>query len=381
MAIHESFRIMLVEDSATSAELAKSWLEDGLGTEFILHRAEQLSSALELLQQKAVDLTILDLNLPDSLGLDTFRAIYTQDRNVPIVILSSEMDEGLALEAVRLGAQDYVVKDNRIRNPLARPVLFAWERVQRYRAEAALRENNQQLQVARSVQQYLLPDGPPMLPGFDIACRCEPADLIGGDYYDFIPLSDGSVGLAIADVSGHGTAAALLMVEVRATLRALVGQGLDLSEIMHVTNELLTPDLDYNFVTAFFGVLQPEARVLRYGSAGHPAVLIHADGVVHHLDAHTPPLGVHVGRGLVSDEIKLRDGDVLVLYTDGLVERLNVRNGLFGLNRMLEVLRCSQHLTAVEILERILLAVRDFAGIMPQADDETLVIVKVGSTY
>ena len=90
---------------------------------------------------------------------------------------------------------------------------------------------------------------------------------------------------------------------------------------------------------------------------------------------------MHTGRGLVSDEIKLRDGDVLVLYTDGLVERLNVRNGLFGLNRMLEVLRCSQHLTAVEILERILTAVRDFAGIMPQADDETLVIVKVGSTY
>ena len=280
MAILKSFRIMLVEDSATSAELTRSWLEGGLGTEFILHRATRLSAALELLQQKSVDLTILDLNLPDSLGLDTFRSIYGQDRNVPIVILSSEMDEELALDAVRLGAQDYVVKDNGIRNPLARPVLFAWERVQRYRAEAALRENNQQLQVARSVQQYLLPNGPPMLPGFDIACCCEPADLIGGDYYDFIPLPDGSLGLAIADVSGHGTAAALLMVEVRATLRALVGQGLGLSEIMRVTNLLLTPDLDFNFVTAFFGVLQPQDRILRYGSAAHPAILMHADGTL-----------------------------------------------------------------------------------------------------
>ena len=379
MAIHESFRIMLVEDSATSAELAKCWLEDGIGTGFILHRAAQLSSALELLQQKAVDLTILDLNLPDSQGLDTFRCIHAQDRNVPIVILSSEIDEELALDAVRLGAQDYVVKDNRIRNPLARPVLFAWERVQRYRAEEALRENNQQLQLARSVQRYLLPDGPPMLEGFDIACRCEPADLIGGDYYDFIPLNDGSLGLAIADVSGHGTAAALLMVEVRATFRALVGQGLGLSEVMHVTNQLLTPDLDYNFVTAFFGVLQPKARILRYGSAAHPAILMHADGAVRRLDAHTPPLGVHTGGSMISDEISLRDGDVLVLYTDGLVERLNVRHGLFGLNRLLEVLRRNRQLTAEEILECILMAVRDFSGGVPQADDETLVIVKVGS--
>jgi serine phosphatase RsbU (regulator of sigma subunit) len=381
MAIHQSFRILLVEDSATSAELARYWLEDGLGTGFTLHRTARLSSALEWLREKAVDLTILDLNLPDSLGLDTFRSIHEQDRSVPIVILSSEIDEELALAAVRLGAQDYVVKDNGVRNPLARPVLFAWERVQRYRAEAALRENNQQLQVARSVQQYLLPDGPPLLSGFDIACRCEPADLIGGDYYDFIPLGDGSVGLVIADVSGHGTAAALLMVEVRATLRALAGQRLDLSEIMNVTNELLTPDLDYSFVTAFFGVLQPQSRVLRYSSAGHPAVLIHADGAVQLLDAHTPPLGIHTGNGLVSDEITLMDGDVLALYTDGLVERLNVRNGLFGLNRMLEVLRCSRHLTAVGIRDRCLMAVRDFAGIMPQTDDETIVIVKVGSGH
>ena len=381
MAILKSFRIMLVEDSATSAELTRSWLEDGIGTEFILHHATRLSTALELLQQKVVDLTILDLNLPDSLGLDTFRCIYAQDRQVPIVILSSELDEALALDAVRMGAQDYVVKDNGVKNPLARPVLFAWERFQRYRAEAALLENSQQLEIARSVQQYLLPDGPPMLPGFDIACRCEPAGLMGGDYYDFIPLPDGSLGLAIADVSGHGTAAALLMVEVRATLRALVGQGLGLSEIMRVTNLLLTPDLDYNFVTAFFAVLQPQARILRYGSAGHPAVLMHADGVVRRLDSHTPPLGVHTRRSVISEEITLCEGDVLVLYTDGLVERLDTGNGLFGLNRVLEVLRCNKHLTAQEILETILMAVREFSVGVPQADDETLVIVKVGSKY
>ena len=187
------------------------------------------------------------------------------------------------------------------------------------------------------------------------------------------------MGLAIADVSGHGTAAALLMVEVRATLRALMGQGLSLSEIMHITNDLLTPDLDHNFVTAFFAILQPEARILRYGSAAHPALLMHGDGTVERLDSQTPPLGVHVGGIEISDEIRLSDGDVLVLYTDGLVERLNVDNGLFGMNRMVEVLRCNRHQTAEEIIERVLLAVRDFSEGVPQSDDETLVIIKVGS--
>ncbi len=243
----------------------------------------------------------------------------------------------------------------------------------------AARSNQQQLQIARSVQQYLFPDGPPSLSGYDIACRCEPTDLIGGDYYDFIPLSDGAVGLAIADVSGHGTAAALLMVEVRATLRALMGQGLSLGQIMHITNDLLTPDLDHNFVTAFFAILQPEARILRYGSAAHPALLMHGDGTVVRLDSQTPPLGVHIGGIEISDEIRLSDGDILVLYTDGLLERLNIDNGLFGMNRMVEVLRCNRHQTAEEIIERVLRAVRDFSEGVPQSDDETLVIIKVGS--
>lgn len=371
------FRILLVEDSQTSAELANYWLEEGLHHQFIVHRATRLNSALEFLQRKVVDLTILDLNLPDSLGLDTFRALHAQDTSVPIVVLSCDADEQLALEAVRLGAQDYVVKDGRIKNPLARPVRFAWERVQRHRAEAALRENQQQLQLARTVQQYLLPNGPPILPGFDIACRCEPADMIGGDYYDFIPLPDGFMGLAIADVSGHGTAAALLMVEIRATLRALARQKLTLREIMQATNDLMTPDLDYYFVTAFFAVLRPATRTLHYGSAAHPALLMTADGLARQLDAKTPPLGVHVGESIISDEITLSDGDLLVLYTDGLVERLNNCKMLFGVNRLVETLRANRHRTADEIIESILQAVSAFSGDIAQADDETLVILKV----
>ncbi len=377
MSDQKPFQILLVEDSPTSAELANYWLEDGLKKPFVLHKATRLATALEILRQGIIDLTILDLNLPDSLGIKTFLAVHAESSHIPIVVLSSDADEELAVEAVRQGAQDYVVKNNGVANPLARPVRFAWERVQRHRAEAALRENERQLYVARSVQQYLLPDHPPTLVGFDIAGRCEPADLIGGDYYDFIPMRDGTWGLVIADVSGHGMAAALMSVEVRAVLRSLVRQGLSLSDILGIGNELITPDLDCRFVTAFFSVLQPETRTVRYGSAGHPALVLRADGTLQMLNSLTAPLGVHDGETVVSDEIILCEGDLLVLYTDGLLERFSPRDELFGLTRIVSVLREHRHRPAAEIMAGVFQAVRDYAEGRDPSDDETLVVVKV----
>ena len=235
------------------------------------------------------------------------------------------------------------------------------------------------LLVARSVQQYLLPDAPPILAGYDIACRCEPAELIGGDYYDFIPMPSGVLGLAIADVSGHGMAAAMMMIEVRAILRTLAQQRLSLNSILESANELVTPDLDQRFITAIFGTLQQEKRIFRYASAGHPAILIHANGVVQHLDSSAMPLGVHIGAMDISEEISLIDGDLLVLYTDGLVERLNPENGLFGTARFAECLCVRRHQTAEEIVDGVFQEVRSFSGGIAHADDETLVVIKVGT--
>ena len=377
MASHEQFQILLVEDSPTSAELAHFWLEDGLRRPFLLHKATHLSSALDILKSGVIDLTILDLNLPDSSGLETFLAVHACSSKTPIVVLSGNADEELAVEAVRLGAQDYVVKDNAGKNVLALPVRFAWERVQRHRAEKALGDNERQLFVARSVQQYLLPDTPPTVAGFDIASLCEPAELIGGDYYDFIPLPGNHWGLVIADVSGHGMAAALMMVEIRAVLRSLVRNYSSLSDILETANELITPDLDGRFVTAFFGVLDPANRTLRYGSAAHPALVIHANGESQKLKSFTLPLGIHEGEMETSEEIVLTDGDLLVLYTDGLIERFNSSHDLFGMSRFVECLRENRHRTAAEIAASVTQTVSEFAGGQAQTDDETLVIIRV----
>lgn len=379
MVDYEVFQILLVEDSATSAAMATHWLESSLGTKFVLQTVAHLSTALEILGKGTVDLTILDLNLPDSDGLNTFRAIRSHSENVPIVVLSGDSDEDLAVEAVRLGAQDYVVKNSGVSNPLARSVRFAWERAQRQRAEAALRANEQKLLVARSVQQYLLPDSPPSLPGYDIACRCEPAELVGGDYYDFIPMPCGDLGVAIADVSGHGMAAAMMMIEVRAILRALARQRLRASSILESANELVTADLDHRFITAIFGELQLKSRQFRYASAGHPALLIHASGNFRHLDSSAMPLGVHIGPMEFSEDVFLTDGDLLVLYTDGLVESMNPDNNIFGTERFVESLQTHRLRTAEEIVARVFQTVRDFSGGIAQADDKTLVVIKVGT--
>jgi serine phosphatase RsbU (regulator of sigma subunit) len=372
------FQILLVEDSPTAAELASYWLEDGLKTSFVLHRAGNLLGALEILRQGEMDLTILDLNLPDSYGIDTFRSIHAESSGVPIVVLSSDTDEELAVEAVRLGAQDYVFKNNGAENPLARPVRFAWERAQRQRAESALQANERQLYIARSVQQFLLPDAPPRLAGFDISCHCELAELVGGDYFDFMPMPDGTLGLVMADVSGHGMAAALMSVEVRAVLRSLVRQEVGLETILEIANELISPDLDGRFVTLFFGALRPETRTLRYSSAAHPSLLMHADGTVEKLESLSAPLGIHEGVMEISGEIVLTDCDLLILYTDGMIERFNPGDELFGLTRFVESLRRHRHRPAAEIPGRVWQELLAFSDGVPQADDETLVVVKVG---
>lgn len=380
MVHYGEFRILLVEDSPTSAALASHWLKAGLGTPFVLHTVTHLDAALEFLRSGVVDLTILDLNLAESVGLETFRAIHTPFRDVPIVVLSGDSDEELAVEAVRLGAQDYVVKTNDGGNPLARPVRFAWERVQRHRAEIAWQTNERQLQLARSIQRDLLPDGPPRLDGFDIACRCESAELVGGDYFDFIPLPSGALGMVIADVSGHGIAAAMMMIEVRAIFRSLAREALSLNQILEKTNELITPDLDQRFVTALFGVLQPQSRTFQYGSAGHPAMIISSGGDVHPLESFGMPLGVHHGTMGISGEISLMDGDLLALYTDGLVERLNPQDGVFGTARFADSLCAHRHQPADQIVDKVFQTAREFSGGLAHPDDETLVIVKVEPT-
>jgi sigma-B regulation protein RsbU (phosphoserine phosphatase) len=251
---------------------------------------------------------------------------------------------------------------------------------QRYEAQR-LRD---ELQIARDIQQKLYPLEPPHYPAFEIAGYSSPAELAGGDYYDYIPMAEGTVGLAIGDASGHGVGPAILMAETRAYLRALALLSLDLGQMVALVNRVLTQDTrDEHFVTLFVGQLDVDRRSLRYVSAGHlPGyVLDSAGSVTHVLESTELPLGLVDGQdGFQSAEVFLQPGDTLLLLTDGIVEAADPLGQQFGLERARQVVRTRLNRPARQIVHDLHRTALEFAAHLRQRDDMSAIVVKTLAT-
>jgi serine phosphatase RsbU (regulator of sigma subunit) len=249
----------------------------------------------------------------------------------------------------------------------------------RQRAEMTVERSEKQMRIARGIQERLWPAAPPDLRGFDIAGVSYPAAEVGGDYFDFIPMRHGRMGITLGDVSGHGFGPALLMSEVRAYLRALVLVNDDITDILTRTNDMLVKDTaDDTFVTLFFACLDARNRSMIYAGAGHEAVLLHPYRCPERLRSTSVPLGLenklHVAGAHI---IRLEIDDVLLLVSDGIAEALSLRGERFGIERAINVVSRHQDKIAHEMMARVCMAVRRFSKGMPQADDQTVVIVKV----
>jgi serine phosphatase RsbU (regulator of sigma subunit) len=251
----------------------------------------------------------------------------------------------------------------------------------RRRAEKAVRRSERQMCIARTIQAHLLPQAPPNVPGFDIAGVFHPAEATGGDYFDFIPLSGGGIGIVVGDVSGHGFPSALVMAETRACLRTLALAHNSVGEILTRTNALLVEDMaDQLFVTLFLACIHPTGRSLAYAAAGQEACLLHATGRWDRLRSTSLPLGV--AKDVVVPQASgsfLEDGDVLLLVTDGVLEARCEGGELFGLERTIEAVNANRTKSARELVDCLVEAVRAFSGRIPQEDDITAVIVKVSA--
>ena len=226
---------------------------------------------------------------------------------------------------------------------------------------------------ARTIQQALLPKSSPFIPGFAVSGLCVPAGAIGGDWFDFIPMKEGCWGLALADVSGKGTAAALLMAATRGVLRTLAEASCTPSEVLEKLNRLLVDDLPpARFVTMVFAVLDPAERTLTFASAGHLQPLLIEDQDATFLQTEAGlPLGV--GTGEYSEtEIQLTPGSRVVFYSDGLTEAANSEEEEFG------ELRLKEHLLQPGSCgETLLTDVRAFVNGSGLHDDATVITVKM----
>ncbi|MEM7683071.1 MAG: SpoIIE family protein phosphatase [Planctomycetota bacterium] len=236
-----------------------------------------------------------------------------------------------------------------------------------------------QVRLAADVQRRMMPAAPPALPGFEVAARYVPSQELSGDFYDFIELDGGSVGLAMGDVVGKGVAASLLMASVRASLRAFAQDVYDLDEVLERVNIAMCRDTrDHEFATVFYGTLSPETGRLTYSNAGHePPIWAKADGLVA-LEVGGMIVGIDGDQGYDKSIVDLSPGDLLVLFTDGLDDAMNALGKRFGRKRIERVVEEARRdgCSAADVVGRLFWQMRNYAGSAPATDDTTLVVVK-----
>lgn len=260
----------------------------------------------------------------------------------------------------------------------ARAAAPAIERALLYKQLVSDRRVTGELEVARQVMSGLLPAEAPELDGFDIAAVIEPAYEVGGDYYDFIPLGNERWGFAMADVSGKGAPAALVVAATRATLYALARRELALRSILQRTNEFIHASTGprAKYVTLFYAVLDTHARRFIYINAGHlPPVVLRRNGDIELLRSGGFPLGFFDNPRYFEQFVQLETGDMLCLYTDGLTEATNKNDEDYGRNRLVDVLKAHQHASSSEVCRALLSDVRRFSGSAP-VDDATVLVLK-----
>lgn len=241
------------------------------------------------------------------------------------------------------------------------------------------RQRETDFTLARIVQQSMLPTTAPVLRGLEVAAVSEQADAAGGDFYDYLTLSDGRLAIVIGDASGHGFAAALVTVAARSYLRACSATETDVSRILcQVNSLLLKDDLEGRFVTLFYAALDPLNHRVSYAGAGHTGYLFSASGdLKQQLPSTGPPLGWFPEAEYPCQHLEIAQGDVLMLLTDGIEEAMSPADEQFGCQRLLNCVRDHIGKTPEEITREVHRQVHQFQGNAGQHDDATVLVVRL----
>jgi sigma-B regulation protein RsbU (phosphoserine phosphatase) len=302
---------------------------------------------------------------------------------VPLVGRSGDL-EGLLVLGPRLSDEPYSGEDVALLASVGTQAGLALENIRLAETMAerleAERRVSRELEIARDVQSKLLPQARPELATLDYAGACLQARIVGGDYFDFVSLAPDQFGMVLADISGKGISAALLMASLQANLRAQYARAPnDLADVLCSVNQIFFDSTASNhYATVFFGVYCESRRALRYANCGHlPPVLLRADGTVERLEVTAPVVGLFEGPwDCTTNEVGVSSGDTLVVFTDGVSEATSESGDEFGEDRLIELVRRHTTLDAPGLLEAIVTAVTDHSG-AEQFDDLTLIVARV----
>jgi sigma-B regulation protein RsbU (phosphoserine phosphatase) len=334
---------------------------------------------VEALRDLAAELTEPAYSL-ETLPEAARAAIQMEAGGVLFPIRTGDETMGLVVCGARLGGTPYTAADVEFGAGLIAQAAVAFENAWRMEEILRRQQMEQELAIAASIQESLFPAKLPALPGSDIAARNRQARQVGGDYYDVLPLGGGTGRhlLCVADISGKGLPASLLMANIQATLRALARTPMPLAQLASAANSLLFASTPSNrFATAFLLDYDPQTGACTYVNGGHnDGIVLRRDGAVELLATTGLPLGLFAKADFEEGAVTLASGDLLMLYSDGVTEASNLNEEDFEMERVIEVLKNHRETSAVELADRMSKAIDAFVGAAPQHDDITLMVMK-----
>lgn len=375
--------LLIVDDDPRYVRLASLILE----ADYRILGATGGKHALDMLQNEPLpDLILMDVQMPEMDGFELCRTLKAnpRTRNIPVIYLTGQIEAEDETSGFEAGAVDYIHK------PFSRSVMRS-----RVKTHITLREAHDQLtdqlatiaaelELARELQQSILPSEAPRMPGVTMAARYLPMAAVAGDFYDFIAIDESHVGILIADVSGHGLPAALIASMLKISLAGQAPHAFDPARVLAGMNQSLCGKFKRRYVTAAYVFLDLEKGMVRYAGAGHPPLLLCSkrEGQAKEFVENGLFIGPFAEAKYSSAEFQVGVGDRLLLYTDGILEFRNPEGEEFGGARLIDFLATNQQLDANQFADGLIRHLPEWAGQsseLPQLDDMTLIVIDIKS--
>lgn len=345
-----------------------------------IHLLESKFHADDLLEKiKSIDYQSIDYAIKSEQIQKDFPSLFDLDVDLIVPMQLQGKTKGLILLGRRMNQQSYSDPDIEFVYSVGSLAIISLENKRLFQEALEKYKLEEELDFARDIQKNLLPQSIPELNSFDIAAINVSSRQVGGDYYDIIKLDEDNYCIAIADVSGKGIPASLLMANIQAFLRVICRQGMNLENATGLINDLIYENTsDGRFITFCWGILNQQNKTINYVNAGHNPPLLIREGKITKLHKGGIILGViKTMINYESETIKLQKDDVLILFTDGISEAMNTKGEEFSDEKLEKAALTSASGTAKEIINKIRNEVLDFSSGALQSDDLTMIVVKV----
>jgi len=387
-------RVLIADDQADVLEALRMLLKaHGYATDSVTSPAQ----LLEAIAQREYDLILMDLNYARDTtsgreGLNLVAELQAAENTPPIVVMTGWATVGLAVEVMQRGVGDFIEKpwtNTRLLEILEKQIHAGREKrekLRRMREERRVQSESRahsehlerEIEEARATQEGFLPKAAPQLAGYEISGAWQPCRVVGGDYFDFLPYGNESIGICIGDVAGKGMPAAMLMSNLQAAVRGLASPATTPDGLCARLNALIYRNIASDrFITFFYAHLQGAAHELLYCGAGHnPPIVVGRDGAAARLEEGGGVLGVFPMLSYSMGRQELKRGDRVVMFTDGISEATDGDGEQFGDERLLQLVAANRKGGARELQEKILRTVGEFCR-GNWHDDATLVVIAV----